>query len=620
MILECSNLKKSYSGIDILKDITFKVENNDHIALIGVNGAGKTTLLRLIIEEEAYDGGDIFKTKDISIGYLSQQHSFDLNKTIYEVALDVFENILAIEAKIQVLEQQMIDDHSQTILNEYDYYTECFRQLDGYSYPSKIMGVLKGLGFLESEFQDPVGNLSGGQKTRLALACILLQEPDLLLLDEPTNHLDHEAITFLESYLKNYRNAIIVVSHDRYFIDQISNKIIEIEHGKSSIYHCRYQEYALQKKTQRDIDLKHYIDQQKEIKRIQKSIDTLKSYNREKQVKRAESKEKQLAKIELLEKPEGLPDSISISFQPMQQSGFDVLKVNDVSCGYDDILFEHADFMIQKNERVALLGANGIGKTTLLKTILNQLPVKSGKITLGSRVDVAYYDQEHESLSFDKTVFSEIHDQYPLLNNTQIRNTLALFNFRGDDVLKEINQLSGGEKSRVVLTSILLKQANFLILDEPTNHLDIASKEALEDALLSFQGTILFISHDRYFINKIATRVIELTPKKTLSYQGNYDDYIAHKQPIIKEVKTKDNFDYMEKKKQVAINRKQQNKIKKIERGISSLEETINQLNQQLADETIIQDYLAYNKLLEEIKVQESKLEDYLIEWEELQE
>ncbi|MBS6666203.1 MAG: ABC-F family ATP-binding cassette domain-containing protein [Coprobacillus sp.] len=617
MLIECSNITKSFQGIPLLKDITFKIDDHDKVAIIGVNGAGKTTILKIIAGEENYGSGDLFCNKELTLGYLKQQHDLAMDKTVYDVGLDVFAPLITIENRLRQLENEMTTDHSERILNEYDRLTQSFHDKDGYSYPSKLTGVLKGLGFSEEEFNLKVSMLSGGQKTRLALAKMLLQEPKLLLLDEPTNHLDNSAINFLEGYLKNYPHAIITVSHDRYFIDQVSNKIVEVENGKSKSYKCKYNEYSILKKKQRAVDLKHYLNQQKEIKRIQESIDTLKSYNREKQVKRAESKEKQLAKIERIDKPENLPDTITINFKPKRESGFDVLKIENLAVKFDEILFKNIDIDIKKQERIALVGDNGVGKTTLFKTILDQLNAYQGKIKFGSKVDLAYYDQEHSTLAMDKTIFNEISDNFPKMTNTEIRNSLALFNFKGDDVFKEISLLSGGEKGRVVLTEILLKQANLLILDEPTNHLDIASKEVLEDALNQFEGTIFFISHDRYFINKVATRVIELTSTKAISYDGNYDTYLNHKS-VAKPLK-KENVDYLDMKQQNALYRKQQNKIKKIETNISILETKINTLTEQLHSEEVLNDYQKYNQINDEISELENQLNTLMEEWEALQ-
>ena len=611
MLIECSNITKSFQGIPLLKDITFKIDDHDKVAIIGVNGAGKTTILKIIAGEENYDSGDLFCNKELTLGYLKQQHDLAMDKTVYDVGLDVFAPLITIENRLRQLENEMTTDHSERILNEYDRLTQSFHDKDGYSYPSKLTGVLKGLGFSEEEFNLKVSMLSGGQKTRLALAKMLLQEPKLLLLDEPTNHLDNSAINFLEGYLKNYPHAIITVSHDRYFIDQVSNKIVEVENGKSKSYKCKYNEYSILKKKQRAVDLKHYLNQQKEIKRIQESIDTLKSYNREKQVKRAESK------IERIDKPENLPDTITINFKPKRESGFDVLKIENLAVKFDEILFKNIDIDIKKQERIALVGDNGVGKTTLFKTILDQLNAYQGKIKFGSKVDLAYYDQEHSTLAMDKTIFNEISDNFPKMTNTEIRNSLALFNFKGDDVFKEISLLSGGEKGRVVLTEILLKQANLLILDEPTNHLVIASKEVLEDALNQFEGTIFFISHDRYFINKVATRVIELTSTKAISYDGNYDTYLNHKS-VAKPLK-KENVDYLDMKQQNALYRKQQNKIKKIETNISILETKINTLTEQLHSEEVLNDYQKYNQINDEISELENQLNTLMEEWEALQ-
>lgn len=616
MLIECSNITKSFQGELLLKDITFKIEDHDKVAVIGVNGAGKTTILDILTDQQSYDSGDLFKSRDLTVGYLKQHHDLDNEKTVYESALDVFLPLIKIEDRMRELELQMQSDHSQTIMNEYDALTQQFQNQDGFSYPSRITGILKGLGFLEEEFQQKIKELSGGQKTRLCLARLLLEEPKLLILDEPTNHLDSYAISFLENYLKSYKNALIVVSHDRYFIDTISNKIIEIENGRSTIYNCHYEEYSIKKRTQRAIDLKHYINQQKEIKRIQESIDTLKSFNREKSIKRAESKEKQLAKIERIDKPENLPSAITVQFHPAVESGYDVLRVDDLSMRYDDIVFEHCCLDIKKGERVAIVGENGVGKTTLFKAIVGQLPITRGKIRFGSHVEMAYYDQEHESLDISKTIFKEISDTFPRMTNHEIRSTLAMFNFKGDDVFKDIAILSGGERGRVVLTEVLLKQANLLILDEPTNHLDIASKEVLEDALNSFEGTILFISHDRYFINKIATRVIEITKNGTHSYQGNYDTYITQKIPPVKNneipVITKN-------KQQQIIDKKTKNEIKKLERSIDQLENEIKDLKDQLNLDEIINDYIQYNQITDLIEEKEMILMEIMEKWEQLQ-
>lgn len=618
MILACSSLKKSFQGNDLLKDITFKIEYHDKIAIIGVNGAGKTTLLRILCEEESYDSGDIFKSKDVVIGYLSQHNTLDPTLSIYDALLDVFKPLIQKEKRIRELEAMMASSSQlENIMKEYDQLTYEFERDGGYSYESQLKGVLKGLGFGEETWSMNIGILSGGQKTRIALGRLLLLKPDLLLLDEPTNHLDVESIEWLENYLKNYPHAIIMVSHDRYFIDQVTNQIIEIENGKSTLYKCSYDQYALLKKHNREVELKHYIDNQKEIKRMQESIDLLKSFNREKQVKRAESKEKALEKMEKVEKPDAMPQAIRIQFQPLVESGYDVLKVKDLAMSFDKPLFENVQFEVNKQERVALIGPNGIGKTTLFHMILGDYIPQHGKIKLGSKVMIGYYDQEHTSLSFQKTIFQEISDTYPQMNNTEIRNACASFQFKGEDVFKTMDMLSGGERGRVVLMKLLLSRCNFLILDEPTNHLDIESKEVLEDALMNFEGTILFISHDRYFINKLATKVVEMSSHGSHTYSGNYSQYIENKQ--VNKVEKEKNVSYLESKKIQSELRKQQNQIKKIEKEISDLELQIKQYNEMLHQEEILNDYQKYNEIVKNIDEANQKLETLMESWEELQ-
>ena len=619
MILACSSLKKSFQGNELLKDITFKIEKNDKIAIIGVNGAGKTTLLRILCQQESYDSGDIFMSKETTLGYLSQHNTIDSSLSIYDALLDVFKPLIQKEKRIRELELEMSQqDHLDTIMKEYDQLTFEYERDGGYTYLSQIKGVLKGLGFQEDTWDMKVGILSGGQKTRISLGRLLLLKPRLLLLDEPTNHLDVESIEWLENYLKSYPFAIIMVSHDRYFIDQISNQIMEIENGKSTVYKCSYDQYALIKKHNRDIELKHYVNNQKEIKRMQDSIDLLKSYGREKQVKRAESKEKALEKMEKVNHPEGLPQAIRMQFQPLVESGYDVLKVKDLAMSFEQPLFQNVSFEVKKQERVALIGPNGIGKTTLFHILLGDIIPTFGKVKLGSKVMIGYYDQEHTSLSFDKTIFQEISDAYPQMNNTQIRNACASFQFKGEDVFKSVDMLSGGERGRVVLMKLLLSRSNFLILDEPTNHLDIESKEVLEDALLSFEGTILFISHDRYFINKLATKVIEMKSDGTQTLNGNYDNYLAKKtMPQIEKTK---NLSYQQQKKNQSELRKQQNQIKKLEKDISELEEKINEYNQLLQSQEILDDYIKYNEVINQIDEANHQLEELLLLWEQLQE
>lgn len=613
MIIECSNITKSYQGVSIIKNATFKIQKKDRAAIIGVNGAGKSTILNILSKIESYDDGNVFESKELSIGYLEQHHRFNLQQTVYQCALEVFQPLIDIENKLRLLEIQMKEHHNEQILSEYDRLTELFSSQDGFFYTSKLDAVLRGLGFKTEDFELNIGALSGGQKTRLALAKLLLLQPKLLLLDEPTNHLDNEAIQFLEDYLKNYPYAIVFVSHDRYFIMQVSNKIIEVENGKTLTFDCNYNDYSIQKQKLRTIELKHYLNQQQQIKKTEESIKVLKSFNREKSIKRATSKEKQLAKIERIDKPESLPEDIRLAFKPKSKSGYDVLTVKDLSVQYDETVFSNISFDVHYNDRIALIGENGIGKTTLLKAIMKKLSY-TGTIKLGSRVEIGYYDQEHESLSLNNSIFQEIHDTFPNLNNTAIRSTLALFNFKNDDITKEIASLSGGERSRIVLAKLLLKGANFLLLDEPTNHLDIRSKEILEDALKQFEGTILFISHDRYFIDQIATSIVEINTNKANTFLGDYSYYSTKKQTVIAPSTQTISIN----KKSQATSKQQRNDIKKVEKQITKFEELLEELTAKLQLDDVINDYIKYNEITDEIQKIETQLEESLLSWEQL--
>ncbi|HIU13988.1 MAG TPA: ABC-F type ribosomal protection protein [Candidatus Fimiplasma intestinipullorum] len=621
MILSISQLAKSYGDTPILKNITFKVEARDKLAIIGVNGAGKTTLFRILSGQEEPTSGTLSMPKHIEIGYLSQNLELEQDKSCIENLTLVFSPLIEMEEKMHELEAQMGNlqgDALNQIMAQYDRLMHTYEENDGYSYKSKIRGVLAGLGFTQAQIEMPVANLSGGQKTRLSLGKLLLKEPDLLLLDEPTNHLDIDAITWLEGYLKSYRKAVIIISHDRYFIDTIASGIIEIENGKSTLYQGNYQQYADKKKELRQIELKHYLDQQKIIQKQEESIALLHSFNREKQVKRARSKEKQLEKMVKLERPEALPEEISLNFRVRLESGFEVLKVRDLSKSFDHLLFQHLNFDVKKQDRIAIIGPNGIGKTTFFKILLGEEKADSGHLLWGSHVEVAYYDQEHASLNPTKTIFDEIHDAYPLMTNTQVRQALAAFQFKQEDVFKEINVLSGGEKGRVVLCKLLLKQANLLILDEPTNHLDISSKEVLEDALNSFDGTILFISHDRYFINKIANKVLDFNQDHSQLIDGNYDTYLVRKHPGESTVMPKKETQVSRISEQEQ--RKMKNTLKNVERKISELEEKQAAFDEELASEEVINDYQKYNDLVSQKEALEEELNTLLEQWESLSE
>lgn len=618
MLLQCSNISKSFGTNDILRDVTFKIEEREKIAIVGVNGAGKSTLMRIIAEQESYDSGEIYKVKQTTIGYLTQETSLNLNYTIYDELLHVFDNLIEMENRLRELEILMGSSNDlDSIMKEYDQLTHTFNELDGYSYHSRINGVLKGLGFEQEDLNLKISSLSGGQKTRVSLAKLLLLKPSLLLLDEPTNHLDTKAITWLEGYLKSYNSAVIIISHDRYFIDQVCSSILEIEHGKSKLYKGNYSYYSNKRQIDKQIALKHYEDQQKIIKKQEESIALLKSFNREKSIKRAESKEKQLDKMEKLDKPENDPEAIQLRFKTDVQSGYNVLKIENLGFKYDhEFLFQNLELDVKRGERIALVGPNGIGKTTLFKLILQQLSPETGTIQFGSHVECAYYDQEHTSLHPYKTIFNEIQDDYPLMNNTQVRSLLASLQFKNDDVFKDIQMLSGGERGRVVLAKLILTNANLLILDEPTNHLDISSKEILEEALLNYEGTVLFISHDRYFINKIATRIVEMQPNQLINFPGNYDHYIE--MINMKTETVKKETDYASYKSKQAIDRKKQNAIKKLEEKISKLETEITTQNNLLQEDEYVNDYVKYNELSNHIEELEMQLLELMNEWEEL--
>lgn len=537
MILSCHDVCKSFDGKDILQNISFHIENNEKAAIVGINGAGKTTLLKLIIGELSADSGEITFAKDTTVGYLAQNQNLDTSHTIWEELKEVKKDIITLEEKIRDAEEQMKllhDEDLTRLMDDYAVMTHRFLLENGYAWKSEIIGVAKGLGFAEEEFDKVISTLSGGQKTRVALGKLLLQNPGLIILDEPTNHLDMNSIRWLETYLLNYKGAVLIVSHDRYFLDRIAGKIIEIDQTKASAFNGNYTFYAREKEHLRAVAWHTYISQQQEIKHQKEVIAKLKSFNREKSIKRAESREKMLDKIEVIEKPTEVRDDMRIALTPSCISGNDVLHVESLSKSFGDAhLFQNISFDIRRGEHVAIIGDNGTGKTTLLKIINRLLPADSGKITLGTKVAIGYYDQEHHVLHDEKNLFAEISDDYPTLSNTQIRGTLAAFLFTGEDVFKRIGDLSGGEKGRMSLAKLMLSEANLLLLDEPTNHLDITSKEVLESAINGYEGTVLYVSHDRYFINRTATRILDLTHGMLVNYIGNYDYYLEHQTEIM---------------------------------------------------------------------------------------
>ena len=669
MILSCSNICKSFGENDILKQVSFHIEDHEKAAIVGINGAGKSTLLKVLIGKLAADDGVVTWAKGASIGYLAQHQDLEGVETIYDALLEVKKPVIQMEARIRSLELEMKSasgDELEAKLSEYSRLNHEFEMADGYSYQSEITGVLKGLGFTEDEFSKPITALSGGQKTRVSLGKLLLTKPDILLLDEPTNHLDMESIAWLETYLRNYSGAVIIVAHDRYFLDRVVTKIIELDMGHCTVFSGNYSAYSDKKAMLRDAAIRAYLNQQQEIRHQEAVIAKLKSFNREKSIKRAESREKMLDKIDRLEKPVQTNDSMDIRLEPDVVSGNDVLTVTDLSKSFDtQTLFTNVDFEIKRGERVAVIGNNGTGKTTLLKIINGIIPADSGQIRLGSKVHIGYYDQEHQVLHMDKTLFQEIQDTYPNMNNTQIRNTLAAFLFTGDDVFKLIRDLSGGERGRVSLAKLMLSDANFLLLDEPTNHLDITSKEILESALNRYTGTVLYVSHDRYFINRTATRILDLTNGSFINYIGNYDYYLEKKEDVeaafaarqmaqtaanhptgtnspqaastasgISSNRTSQTamtassagspadgkIDWKAQKEEQARLRKRQNELKKIEDKIHELETRDGEIDELLSQEDVYTDVSRLMELNKEKESIQKELEILYEKWEELAE
>lgn len=632
MILSCNNISKSFGTDVIIKSCSFNIEDHEKAAIVGINGAGKSTLLKIITGIEPADTGLVTLAKDKTLGYLSQQQNLNSDNTIYDELLSVKQYILDMEAQLRHIENQMksADDTAlETLMKKYSDLNHEFELNNGYAYKSEITGVLKGLGFAEEDFTLNVNTLSGGQKTRVALGRLLLSKPDIILLDEPTNHLDMESISWLENYLLNYSGAVLIVAHDRYFLDKIVSKIIELDNGNATVFSGNYTDYASKKAILRNMQLKEYLNQQREIKHQEEVITKLKQFNREKSIKRAESREKMLNKMEFVDKPEILNDKMDIKLEPNVISGNDVLTVDNLTKGFDGtVLFDNISFQIKRGERVALIGSNGTGKTTILKLINGIIPADSGSIYLGAKVNIGYYDQEHHVLDPDKTIFDEIRDAYPDLNNTQIRNTLAAFLFTNEDVFKYIKDLSGGERGRVSLAKLMLSNANFLILDEPTNHLDITSKEILENALNSYTGTVLFVSHDRYFINSTATRIIELANKTVVNYIGNYDYYLEKKdilgaKPITNNISKSSSsaiskLNWQEEKVKQAQQKKIKNEIKRTEERMALIEAEIEELDNMYADPAISSDTAKLMEIHTRKEALSKELDELYDKWGEL--
>ena len=636
MILSCQSICKSFGEKVILQDASFHIEEREKAALIGNNGAGKTTLLRIIMEEISADSGQVVIAKDKKIGYLAQYQDIHGHHTIYEELMTTKQYILDMEDKIRSLEQEMkyvAGDKLESLMNSYTRLTHQFELENGYAYKSEIVGVLKGLGFEEEDYGKQIENLSGGQKTRVALGKLLISKPDILLLDEPTNHLDMESIAWLETYLLNYPGAVFIVSHDRYFLDKVVTKIVEIEAAQMRMYEGNYSAYALKKAQLRDAQYKAYLNQQREIKHQEAVITKLRSFNREKSIKRAESRVKMLDKIQRIEKPIEIDNQMRISLEPRFISGNDVLTVEGLSKAFPgQTLFTDINFEIKRGERVALIGNNGTGKTTILKILNGIVDADAGRFALGSKVQIGYYDQEHHVLHMEKTIFQEISDTYPTLTETEIRNMLAAFLFTGDDVFKLISSLSGGERGRVSLAKLMLSEANFLILDEPTNHLDIASKEILEEALNSYTGTVLYVSHDRYFINQTATRSMDLTNQAIVNYIGDYDYYLEKKEEMtriyapvqetaaqeVKENVSETKLTWQQQKEEQALKRKRENELKKVEARIEELETRDKEIDETMVLPDICTNVAECTKLSREKAAIAEELEGLYEKWEEL--
>ena len=639
MILSCNHIDKAFGTKQILKDVSFHVEEREKTAIVGINGAGKSTLLKIIMNQLPADSGEVTLSRGASIGYLAQHEAVSGEHTIYEELLEVKKEIIEMEEKIRSLELDMKHQQGEELTATLDLYhrlsTE-FENRNGYAYKSELIGVLKGLGFEESEFDKSVATLSGGQKTRVALGKLLLSKPDIILLDEPTNHLDMNSIAWLETYLLNYQGAVIIVAHDRYFLNKVVTKVVELDNGHATVFLGNYSDYATKKAMLRNAQLKAWMNQQQEIKHQEQVIARLKSFNREKSIKRAESRKKMLDKIDRLEKPTELNSEIHLQLHPRVESGEDVLKVEHLSKAFDSQqLFSDLNFSVKRGEKVAIIGNNGTGKTTILKIINSVIEADAGSFTLGSKVHIGYYDQEHHVLHMEKTLFEEIADDYPTLTNTEIRNTLAAFLFTGDDVFKQIKDLSGGERGRVSLAKLMLSEANFLILDEPTNHLDIVSKEILEHALNQYTGTVLYVSHDRYFINQTASRILDLTGNTLVNYIGNYDYYLEKREELTRiyapetsvssveqstaaAIASSGKDEWQKRKEEQARERKRQNDLKKTEDQIQKLEARNQEIDDQMCLESVYTDVAKCMELNKEKTENANKLEALYEVWESL--
>ena len=652
MIISCSNIKKTFIDKEVIKNISFHIEEHEKVALIGNNGVGKTTLLKILTKDLEPDDGLVTYSKDCQIGYLKQNMDLVSSRTVYDELLSVFDHVIALEEKLHEMEDEIAKTSSLELINAYDNLRRTYEDSKGYEYRSLVKGVLKGLGFDESIYDKPISILSGGQKNRVALGKLLLQEPTLLLLDEPTNHLDIEAIEWLEGFLRNYKGAVLIISHDRYFLDKIVTKVVHIEFGRSFIYNGNYSDYVLKSEKEYEVAMKHFEKQQKEIAHQQAVISKLRQFNREKSIKRARSREKALEKIEVMDMPMIDNKPMQLTLTPRIVSGNDVLLVDHLSKTFEATpLFKNMCLSINKGDKVALVGPNGVGKTTFFRMLLGQMEPTSGTFKLGSNVMIGYYDQEHSTLDVTRTIIEEIEYAFPELKTSEIRNVLAAFLFTGEDVFKPISTLSGGERGRVALAKIMLSKANFLILDEPTNHLDILSKEILESAIINYEGTVLYVSHDRYFINQTASKIIEMAQDGTTEYLGNYDYYMEKKKELEEEkakrmaqmtsqsaystgitlstsssssssssTSSSAKEDRQRQKEEQARVRRIQNQMTKLEDAISEAEDKVSAIDQQLCLEEVYSDFEKSKVLLEEKETLSLQIATYYEEWEKLSE
>lgn len=635
MIVSVNQITKSFGDVCILNEVSFHINEQEKAAVVGVNGAGKSTLLKIMTGELSADAGQVVYAKGASVGYLEQHQTLSGKGSVYEEILSMKEEILRMEERLRALEIAMSQAEGEELAAlgaEYSRLSHRFTLENGFAYRSQVTGILKGLGFAEEDFDRPMSVLSGGQKTRVALAKLLVSEPDLLLLDEPTNHLDMSSIAWLETFLLNYKGAVLVVSHDRYFMNRIVTKVVEISHTRARMYLGNYDEFSEKKALLRESQRKQYLNQQQEIAHQKEVIEKLRSFNREKSIKRAESREKMLEKIEPVEKPADFDPSMRLTLSPSVLSGSDVLTITNLSKSFGSHrLFSDLNVTIRRGEHVAVIGDNGTGKTTLLKILRGLLPADSGSVREGAKVSIGYYDQEQQNFHPEKTVFDELHDEYPLLDNTKIRSTLAAFLFTGEDVFKQVKDLSGGERGRLSLAKLILSPTNFLLLDEPTNHLDIQSKEILEEALAAYTGTLLYVSHDRYFVNRTATRILELTGQRFLNYEGNYDDYLEKRELIhrlnfgeaaapatAKKADTESKQNWQTRKEEQARLRRQQNQLAKLEARIAECEASIASIDEEMQQPDTCTNSAALSRLSVEKEALEEELMNTMEEWDKL--